>query len=333
MTGGGQATTHTDTMLADNANPNGLTIAYSSNRAKPQVNSNSSGLVLKENKNIVNEDLIYHTPATDYSSLLNNQCDSNNSPSQPNPVSNHAASAHTNRQSELVPEPASPYYVNDIKNLIRLPMSLSSMSMEPSRMTSSATTSTMTAGSVTAPNEYMNCDQIDPALIHLAQQLSGGRPTTTNNNLSPSAGGKIKSLFSSYSIASSSGNYFKMSSSKNGNAESKKNGERVIAPRSVLNSSSSSLNYIIPERVGMNEQNVNHLEAAVAKKSSLKKNNGEKKTKSFVNNENVRLDFALDPAAENRSEYCVMDPKKTTATTKASCDMSKQRRLEQARLN
>ncbi len=312
---------------ANNSNNlNGLTIAYSTNRVSRPPQPDSTNLVLKENKNIVNEDLIYHTP-TEYASL--------SLPDSSSPRTANQESANGLRQSELIDREPSPYYVNDIKSLVRLPISLSSLSMEPSRMTSSATTSTMTAGTGSPThNEYINCDQIDPTLMHLAQQLSAG----TNNNLSPPTS-KIKSLFSSYSIAS--GNYFKPSlltlsskSSAGVDAEPSTSvnlsrGERVA--RGLLDSSSSSLNYIVPERVGMNKS-ASKQTAPPTRKSSLKKPSGGEKLSALVNNENVRVDLV---EAENRSEYCVMDPKKTTATTKTCSDMSKQRRLEHAntRLN
>lgn len=92
----------------------------------------------------------------------------------------------------------SPYYVNDLKSLVKLPASLSFVNTENSKITSSNL----------LPSDYVNSEMIDPSLLFLAKKINHSNVNTNTNenernyhhqNTKKKNYEKLKDLFSSSS--------------------------------------------------------------------------------------------------------------------------------------
>lgn len=201
----------------------------------------------------------------------------------------------TKNPAPNLPETGSPYYVNDIKSLVRLPLSLSYTSMDVNSVNTSV-----------YPKEecpknksfYVNMEEVNPDILHLARKINND---SSESSVSLSSKNKLTVPNSSTAL------YKKLNYEKFKNA---------------LSSSSTKLNYIIPERLKINSiQEASNEDLKESKLENLfpKKNllNGKNETKSLE---------------LSRIEYCVIDPKKTPAI-KSSANLVKQKRMEYSRMS
>lgn len=194
----------------------------------------------------------------------------------------------------------SPYYVNDIKNLVRLPLNLSFANLDTNTtpLSPSPTTTNLTnnneASTKNSKNYYVNMDQINPDILHLARKLNGESE---------------RSFTSFRSFNSKLSTRTKQTTSNSGSIYKKLN---------PLSSSSAKLNYIVPERLSKkllsrpdDDTQEDEIENKIPQKSTL-----------------------TNTAEANASqiEYCVIDPKKTPAI-KSSSNIIKQKRIEYGRLS
>lgn len=207
----------------------------------------------------------------------------------------HTSAEQTRNPPTKIDEANSPYYVNDIKSLVRLPLSLSYTSMD---VNSVNTTVNLKEENAKNKSFYVNMEDVNPDILHLARKIN-------NESSESSASFTTKNKLTS---PNGSGNLYK-----------KLNYEKF---RNALSSSSTKLNYIIPERLKTNSiQETSNENLKDSKLETL----FEKKNVINIKNE-------TKPFEANRVEYCVIDPKKTPAI-KSSANMVKQKRMEYSRMS
>lgn len=207
----------------------------------------------------------------------------------------HTSIEQVRSPSTKIDEANSPYYVNDIKSLVRLPLSLSYSSMDVNSVNT-----TINPKDEGAKNKsfYVNMEDVNPDILHLARKI---------NNESGESSASFTSK-NKLSAPNGSGSLYK-----------KLNYEKL---NNVLSSSSAKLNYIIPERLKIN---------SIQETSS--ENLKDSKLETLFQKKNViNVKSDAKPLELNRVEYCVIDPKKTPAI-KSSANMVKQKRMEYSRMS
>lgn len=201
-----------------------------------------------------------------------------------------------NTTQQKTNETSTPYYVNDIKSLVRLPLSLSYSSMEVNSVNTSTNPKEEGAKS---KNYYVNMDDVNPDILHLARKINSD---------------------SSESAASFNSRTKLTSNNSSGTLYKRINYEKF---KNALTSSSTKLNYIIPERLKIN---------------SIQEASNENLKDSKLENLFPKKVEPLAPRRESKSleishiEYCVIDPKKTPAI-KSSANLVKQKRMEYSRMS
>lgn len=200
--------------------------------------------------------------------------------------------------------PASPTnaeYVNDTiiagANLVRLPLALSTPTVVQPQATAAAPKT-----QPRKPNQdYVNMSEVDANLLHLAQKLNSPKPPPP-----PSQKTNLSEYFKL--------NYFSILTGGGGNSASNgKAGGGGAVPKSNTNVSDSNvaLNYIVPERIQID--NSNKRESTLSSSSpihtSIVSKSEDKSQLRVVTSTNKS-------PVDSNSQYCVIDPKKTSAATK-----------------
>jgi hypothetical protein len=128
------------------------------------------------------------------------------------------------------PQPStSPYYVNDLKSIVKLPASLSFVNSQDEETTAAATTS-----------NYVNSELIDPSLVYLAKKLNSDSAIYSNLN------------FGNIHDNSSNPNHHHHQKSKKKNYEKLKD---LLSPSSSSVINSNKLIYVTPDFLGFNLTN------------------------------------------------------------------------------
>ncbi|RNA38268.1 fibroblast growth factor receptor substrate 2-like [Brachionus plicatilis] len=222
--------------------------------------------------------------------------DSTNSTSKSSTVTiRHDSAEQTRSPAPKSAETKSPYYVNDVKSLVRLPLSLSYTSMD---VNSVNTTAHPKEEGAKNKSFYVNMEDVNPDILHLARKI----------NIESSESSASLSSKNRLTVPSSSGSLYK-----------KLNYEKF---KNALSSSSTKLNYIIPERLKINS-------IQEASNENLKDSKFENlfPKKSEINSKNEAKSLEI-----SHIEYCVIDPKKTPAI-KSSANLIKQKRMEYSRMS